>query len=62
MCLGLITSDGRKMDIFWFDPDRSIDQIYYLEVLQGVVKPWIETNYPNHDYVWQQGRVHMISA
>ena len=56
MCLGIIASDGRKMDIFWFDPNRPIDQTYYMEVLQDVVKPWLDMQYGSRgvQYCWQQ--------
>ena len=43
------------MDPFWFDPKRSIDQEYYIEVMETVVLPWIKANYPEGTpYVWQQ--------
>ena len=31
-----------------------IDTKVYLEVMETVVKPWIEANYPEGNYVWQQ--------
>ena len=44
------------MDLFWFDPKRTIDQEYYIEVLEFTVKPWIKANYEDLgiQYVWQQ--------
>ena len=56
MMLGVVASDGNKMDPFWFDPKRSIDQDYYLEVMETTVLPWIKSNYTDRGipYCWQQ--------
>ena len=48
MQLGVVGSDGNKMDPFLFDPKRSIDQDYYLEVMETTVLPWIKSNYTDH--------------
>ena len=59
--LGVFGSDGQKMDPFWFDPKRTIDQVYYIEVLQNTVLPWIKSTYEARGipYVWQQGAIHI---
>ena len=54
MMLGAVASDGKKMPPHWFPKGLRIDTTAYLEVMKDVVKPWIEANYPEGDYVWQQ--------
>jgi len=54
MMLGVVSSDGKKMPPYWFPKGLKVGTQEYLHVLQTVVKPWIDQNYPNGGYVWQQ--------
>ena len=42
------------MPPYWFPKGLKINSKMYLEVMEDVVKPWIEANYPEGNYVWQQ--------
>ena len=54
MMLGVVASDGKSMPPYWFPEGLKIGQEEYLNVLKTVVKPWIDSNYPEGRYVWQQ--------
>lgn len=54
MMLGMVGSDGKRMPPFWFKEGLKIMAEVYLEVLQDVVKPWLDSNYPNGNYIFQQ--------
>ena len=54
MMLGVVASDGKRMPPYWFPKGLRINTKMYLEVMEDVVKPWIEANYPEGNYVWQQ--------
>ena len=54
MMLEVVGSNGKRMPPYWLPQGLKIGQNEYLEVLKTVVKPWIDVNYKNVDYVWQQ--------
>ncbi len=54
MMLGVVASDGKRMPPFWFQKGVKIGQKEYEDVLTHVVKPWLDINYPNGGYVFQQ--------
>lgn len=54
MALGVVASDGKAMPLHWFPNGLKINQNVYLEVLRDVIKPWLDSNYPQGNYVWQQ--------
>ena len=54
MMLGVVASDGKRMPPFWFPKGLRVGAVEYLNVLQTVVKPWLDENYPEGNYVWQQ--------
>ncbi len=49
MMLGVITSDGQRMPLYWFPRGLKIGTKEYLDVLQ-TVKPWIDATYPEGGY------------
>ena len=54
MMLGVVASDGKRMPPFWFPKGLRVGAKEYLEVLQTVVKPWLDEQYPEGNYCWQQ--------
>jgi len=54
MMLGVVASDGRRMPPFWFPKGLRVGSKEYLDVLKSAVKPWLDANYPDGNYVWQQ--------
>lgn len=54
MVLGVISSDGKKAPLIFFDCGIKITAQKYLRVLQDSVEPWLKENYPEGGYVWQQ--------
>ncbi|QQP40983.1 Putative transposable element [Caligus rogercresseyi] len=42
------------MPPFWFPKGLKIGAKEYLEVMQNVVKPWLDATYPEGNYVFQQ--------
>ena len=54
MMLGVVASDGKKMPPYFFPQGLKIGTEAYLKVLRTVVKPWIEANYPDGGYIFQQ--------
>ncbi len=54
MMFGVITSDSKAMALHWFPCGLKVGQKEYLEVMETVVKLWIEENYPKEGYAWQQ--------
>ena len=54
MMLGVVTSDGKKMPPYWFPKGLRVGTEEYLDVMKNVVKPWLDANYPDKPYVWQQ--------
>jgi transposase len=55
MCFGLVASDGKKMDPFFWPAGTKINADAYIEVLQNHVKPWIDANYgPDENWVFMQ--------
>lgn len=54
MMLGVVGSDGARMPPYWFPKGLRVGSKEYLEVLQTVVKPWLDATYPEGNYVWQQ--------
>ena len=49
-----VGSDGKRMPPYWFPLGLKIGQNKYLDVLKAVLKLWIDANYKNVDYAWQQ--------
>ena len=54
MMLGVVSSDGKRMPPYWFPKGLKIGTVEYLDVLINVVKPWLDAQYPDGNYVWQQ--------
>ncbi|QQP49551.1 Uncharacterized protein FKW44_010260, partial [Caligus rogercresseyi] len=54
MMLGVVSLDGNRMPPFWFPKGLKIGAKEYLEVMQHVVKPWLDATYPEGNYVFQQ--------
>ena len=54
MALGVVASNGRKMPPFSFPCRLRVGAKEYLGVLQTVVKPWIDKQFSNTKYVFQQ--------
>ncbi len=54
MMLGVVTSDGKAMPPYWYPKGLGIGQKAYLHVMKTVVKPWLDEQYPDGNYVWQQ--------
>ncbi len=54
MMLGVVASDGKRMPPYWFPKGLKVGTEEYLEVMQRVVKPWIDQNFEGIQYVWQQ--------
>ncbi len=54
MVLGVICSDGKRMPTHWFKKGLKVGGKEYLSIMQDVVKPWLDENYPRGNYVWQQ--------
>ncbi len=54
MMLGVVASDGKRMPPYWFPKGLRVGTPEYLHVLQTAVKPWIDQNYPEGGYVFQQ--------
>ncbi|XP_059096778.1 uncharacterized protein LOC131891263 [Tigriopus californicus] len=54
MVLGVGSYDGKKMHPYFFDPGAKVGTDAYYKVLRYHMLPWIKSNYPEGDYVWQQ--------
>lgn len=54
MVFGLVSSDGKKMPPVFVPSGVRINTDRYLDILQKKVKPWIQANYPDGNYVFQQ--------
>ena len=54
MMLGVVASDSKEMHPYWFPAGIRVGAKDYLEVLQTVVKSWVDENYNGVDYIWQQ--------
>ena len=59
MMLGVVGSDGSKMEPFFFEQKKEgggIDQSTYIHVMETKVYPWIKANYEDRDlaYLWTQ--------
>ena len=54
MMLGVVASDGKRMPPYFFKEGLKIGTEAYLRVMRSVVKPWIEANYPDGNYIWRQ--------
>lgn len=52
--LGIVTSDGKRMPSYWFLSGLKITTEVYLDVMERVVKAWIEANYAGVKYDFQQ--------
>lgn len=50
MMLGIMASDGKRMPPYWL----RIGAKEYQDVLKEMVLPWVESNYPERNYVFQQ--------
>ncbi len=56
MVLGIITSDGCHMDSIFFGPHEMCNTAKYYSIMRYKVLPWLKTNYPDRNYVFQQDR------
>ncbi len=54
MMLGVVASNGAKMDPIWFGRKERVNAAKYVAVLKEKIKPWLEANFPDGNYVWQQ--------
>lgn len=54
MVFGLVSSDGKKMPPVFVPSGVRINTEVYIDILAQKVKPWIEANYPDGTYVFQQ--------
>ncbi len=54
MMLGVVASNGKAMPPYWFPAGLRVGAKEYLEVLQTVVKPWVDENFPGENVCWQQ--------
>ena len=54
MMLGVVASDGKRMPPFWFPKGLRVGAKEYLEVMETVVKPWLDDAYPEGNYCFQQ--------
>jgi len=54
MMLGVVTSDGKAMPPYWFPQGLRAGAKEYLDVMEKVVKPWLDATYPSGNYCWQQ--------
>ena len=55
MALGVVGSDGQKMPLHWFtarEGQRGVNQKHYVEVLEEIVLPWIQSTYEDRDIVY----------
>ncbi|QQP40167.1 Uncharacterized protein FKW44_014133 [Caligus rogercresseyi] len=52
--LVVVASDGKSMPPFWFPAGLKVGTNEYLDVLKTVVKPWLDSTYPEGNYVFQQ--------
>ncbi len=51
MVLGVMASDGKRMPPFWFPKDLRAGAKKYLKVMRDIVKLWLDTNYPEGNYI-----------
>ncbi|QQP40634.1 Uncharacterized protein FKW44_014746 [Caligus rogercresseyi] len=54
MMLGVVASDGKSVPPIWFPAGLKVGTNEYLDVLKTVVKPWLDSTYPEGNYVFQQ--------
>lgn len=54
MVLGVVTSDGKKMPLHFFPEGLKVGAQVYYKVLRYKILPWLRSNYPEGNYVWQQ--------
>ena len=54
MSLGIVCSDSKVMPLYWFPKGLRMGATDYLKVMEEVMKPWLNENYPGGNYVWQQ--------
>ncbi len=52
MMLGMVASDGNRMPPYWFLKGLKIGAKEYLEVMRDIVKPWLDSTYPEGNYVF----------
>ncbi len=52
--LGVISSDGQNLLLYWFTARLKINTKIYLNILRKHVLPWVKARYPNGKYVFQQ--------
>ncbi len=52
--LCIVASDSRCMRLYWFEKGLKINKEAYLKVMKDVIKLWLDENYPEDNYVWQQ--------
>ncbi len=54
MFLGVVTSDGKVAPPIWVERGMKVNQENYQAILRTKVKPWIDANYPEGQYIFQQ--------
>ena len=54
MVLGIVASDGKKCPPYYFPQGLRITSKVYIRVLRTHVLPWLEANYPDGNYIFQQ--------
>ncbi len=54
MILGIVASDGRVMEPFWFQTGFRLRAQDYLKVLKTVVMPWVRADFAEQRVIWQQ--------
>ena len=54
MALGVISSYRKKMPIYFFEQGLRVKTKDYIRVLEKVVKPWLDREYPEGSFCFQQ--------
>ncbi len=52
--LGVVGSDGKAMPPYWFPSGLKVGTKVYLDVMENVMKPWLDETYPKDNCMWQQ--------
>ncbi|QQP57757.1 Transposable element tcb2 transposase [Caligus rogercresseyi] len=43
----VVVTDGKRMPPYWFPKGLRLGTKEYLEVMRGIVKPWMDATYPD---------------
>lgn len=54
MSLGFVASDGKVPPLVWFPTGYRLNAADYIKVLEDNLLPWVRTNYPDGNVVFQQ--------